>query len=331
MIAAGRLAFANVRARARAARLLGPEVAAHLRATEGAARASILRGLGGEGAGLHAARVARLLDDYAVLARSYPVGEALLAAMARLHEIENLKLLYRAAAKGLPPGAWRPLWRPMGPFETLRRADAEEVRTLRDLTAAARGTPYAEVVAAAASGPPLVPAAAELSIDRLGSRRLVEAARALPRAQAGAGALALDLVRERDLDAVRRAAAYGMEPAHCAATCALLPAEKGWDRLADLAAWTPAAGPMGALLPRPLSGGGILADWDALERALRRRRRRACAAAFIGSPFRLAPGVAYLLLAEEETRGLAALAEADGAAPADGVLSRALAGSALGD
>ena len=334
MSSAGAFAFANVRARSRAARLLGPEAAAHLRAAATpAARAAALHRLGieGDAADLQRGRVARLLDDYAVLARSYPVGEPLLVAMARLHEIENLKLLYRAAANGLPAERWRALFRPMGRLGTIQRADAEEVRSLRDLEAVTRATPYAEVVAAAVSGPALAPAEAELSFDRLGSRRLVEEARRLPSSQAGAGALVLGLVRERDLDAVRRAAAYSIAPELCAATGALLAGEPGWGHLAEIAAWTPDAGPLGLLLPRRLLGGAPVADWDALERALRRRRRRACAAAFIGSPLRLAPGVAYLLLAEEELRGLVALVEAAGAPAAGSVLERALAGSALGD
>lgn len=335
MTASGQLAFANVRARARAARLLGPEIAAHLRAVrEPAARAAALRKLGFEGdpGEIYRARLARLLADYTVLARAYPIGRGLIAALARLHEIENLKLVYRAAHRGLRADAWRQQWRPLGRLATIDRAVAEEIEDLRHLTAATMATPYAELVAAAASGEAIEPAAAELSFDRFGSRCLVAEARALPRGEADAAALALAVVRERDLDAIRRATAYGLDPAMAAGAAVLLPDEAGFRRLADLAAWKPEDGALGRLLPRRLLGeGDLVADWDALELALRRRRRRACAAAFIGSPLRLAPGVAYLLLAEEETRGLAALVEAAGDPAAGRVLERALAASALGD
>jgi hypothetical protein len=331
-MSAGRLAFANVRARARAARLHGPEMAAHLRAArDPAARAAALRKLGAEGGEVLGARLAALLGDYAVLAESYPVGGSLIVALARLHELENLKLLFRAAQREIPADRWRHRWRPMGRLGTLRLADAEEVRSLRDLPASVAATPYAEVVSAAVTGA-LDAATAELSFDRLGSRRLVEEADALPRAHADAAALVLDLVRERDLDALRRARAYGIAPALAAGATVLLPRERGFGDLAEIAAWKPDDGPLGKLLPRTLLGGdALVADWNALTIALRRRRRHACAAAFIGSPLRLAPGIAYLLLAEEEVRGLVSLAEAAGDPSAGEVLARALAGSALGD
>ena len=331
-MSAGRLAFANVRARAKAARLAGPEVAAHLRALrEPAARAAFVLELGGAPQArrdvleVHRARLARLLGDYAVLARSYPVGRELIQALAGLHEIENLKLLHRGVRRGLAPEAWRPAWRPLGQLAALELADAEEVRSARDLEVATADTPYAGL----AGGEP---DAIELALDRFGSRRLVDEVRRLPRAHADAGALVLRLVRERDLDALRRAAAYGVAPELAAGTAALLAGERGWERLPEVAAWNAEQGPLGLLLPRRLVAGlGPIADWDALEQALHRERRRACAAAFIGSPLRLAPGIAFLLLAEAEVRGLVALVEAGDDPAARGVVARAVAAGALGD
>ena len=332
MIAAGRLAFANVRARARAARLLGPAAAAHLRAArEGPAREAALRAVGVEvGAADSPPSVARAPRGRLRGPREeLPRRGGFVTALARLHEIENLKLVYRAVARGVPAERWRSLWRPMGRLGTLRLEEAVEARSFGDLEAAAARTPYAEAVAGAAGA--VSPEAVEGLLDRLGSRALLDRARALPRAHADAAALVLSVLRERDLDAVRRAAAYGIAPEAAAGVAVLLPDEPGWGRLAALAAWTPAEGPIGLLLPRRLLGREVpVADWDALEHALRRRRRSACAAAFIGSPLRLAPGVAYLLLAEEEARGLSALVEGAGDG-ASGVVARALAGSALGD
>jgi vacuolar-type H+-ATPase subunit C/Vma6 len=311
MTAAGQLAFANVRARARAARLLGPETRSHLAAArDPAARAAIYRKLGaasGDAADLVRARLASLLADYEVLARAYPIGGPLIAAMARLHEIENLKVLYRAARRHLDAEEVRRLLRPLGRLAALRLGDVAEVRSLRDLAAITEGTPYAEMVAGAATGS-LDPAAVELAWDRAGSQALVREARALPRSQRDAGALVLDWVRERDLDVIHRAAAYGMAREIAAESTALLAEEMTPDELATAGA-----------------------DFGAQAIARRRRRRRACAAAFIGSPLRLAPGIAYLLLAEEELRGLAAIAEGAGDPAANEIVARALAGSALGD
>lgn len=348
MRVSGQLAFANVRARARLARLCGPEVTAHLAMVhEPAARAAALRKLGGDGdaASLMAARLVRLVDDYLVLGRAYPFGGELIAALGRLHEIENLKLLWRAVVRGAAPASpassppsgvvpWRRLWRPLGALATLPLARAEEVRSMADLRALAADSPYGDLVAAAAATP-AGDATAELAFDRFGSERLADEARRLPASEVESRRLVEMLVRERDLDVVRRAAAYGLDVTMVAAATVLLGRERGADRLAELAAWTPAHGPLGALLPPALLGREtVAAEWDEVTRALRRRRRHACAVALVGAPLRLAPGVAYLLLAEEELRGLVALAEAAGGATAGALrvaLDAALSGSALGD
>jgi vacuolar-type H+-ATPase subunit C/Vma6 len=333
------MAFANVRTRARATRLLGPTTTARLRARDPATRAAALRELGANGEAsdtreLTRARLARLVEDYEVLARSYPRGSALLVALARLHEIENLKLLLRGAHGEPAADRISALWRPLGKLATLRLADALEVRSLSDVATLAARTPYADLVGAAASADGAPGAArVELPLDRFGSLRLLAEARAVERAEPVAASLVLDLVRERDLETLVRAPAYGVAPELAPSLAVLLPDEPDAKRLSDLAAWTPDRGPLASVLPRSLamSGSPHVDSLSALVRALRRRRRHACAAAFIGSPFRLAPAVAYLLLAEAEIRGLTALAEAAGETHADPIVDLALAGSALGD
>jgi len=261
------------------------------------------------------------------LARSYPTGGGLLLSLARLHEAENLALLGRAARRGLPLERWRALWRPLGAAATIGRAAAEEARSPADLARLVARTPWAEAgdVLAGADG-----AAAELSLERLASRRIVDEAAALPGREAAARSLALDLVRERDLAVVCGARARGLDGSAVAAATALLAFEPGAERLHELASWTDARGPLGPLLPPSVLGREpSIADWDAL--ALRRRRRRACGTAFLGPPLRLAPAVAALLLLDEEARALAALAEPATDGEAAGALERALAGSALGD
>jgi vacuolar-type H+-ATPase subunit C/Vma6 len=64
--------------------------------------------------------------------------------------------------------------------------------------------------------------------------------------------------------------------------------------------------------------------------AVRAERLRLCGRSFIGSPFRLAPAIAVILLAEEEARAVQALVEREGDSNLDAPLFRALAGSQLG-
>jgi hypothetical protein len=60
---------------------------------------------------------------------------------------------------------------------------------------------------------------------------------------------------------------------------------------------------------------------------LRAERRKLCARAFIGHTFELAPSIAVILFAEEELRGLTALAERRGDAKLDRAVERTIAAS----
>lgn len=140
------------------------------------------------------------------------------------------------------------------------------------------------------------------------------------------------LVRERDLDSLRRGVRYyGLAPDLAISTAVLLPNEMHSENLHQLAEWTPESGPLGPRIPRQLvrHATGVL-DWDALRRALRNTRRHACRRAFMQYPFQLGPAVAFLLLREEEVRGLIAFAEARGEAELDGLLNHVLAASMMG-
>jgi hypothetical protein len=64
--------------------------------------------------------------------------------------------------------------------------------------------------------------------------------------------------------------------------------------------------------------------------SIRRERLRLCRRAFVGDPFRLAPPLAVILMAEEEARAVRALMERCGDETLDPPLLRALAGSQLG-
>jgi vacuolar-type H+-ATPase subunit C/Vma6 len=289
-----RWAYATTRVRALRGALLGPDLAARLRAArEPAAIAAALRDAGVPDPSPAAAFEAvhrRLAARYARVARDVPEGADVVLALARLHELENLKLVWRACTRARPPAAWQALWRPLGALAALEREAWLDARTPDDVARLAAGTPYAalaEVLARAHRDDPL---AGELAIDRFGTRALRAAAAALPEREATARALALSVAEERDAELARRAAAYGLDA------------------------------PAGAPPPATL--------------ALRRARARACRRAFLRAPLSLAPAIALLLLEEAQARALLALVEAAGAAAAaaaadDMPLAEALAGSVM--
>ncbi len=300
MIVTARFAYGNARLRGMKSRLLGPQDGFALRAAPSlAALAGALGATPPEDARHFRLELfGTLVRDYSKVIASYPRGGALFAALVGLHEIENLKLFWRAHVRQLPPKLWVPLWRPLERLASLRLEDWRRIDSLRESAALARGTAYEPAVTEALRSHEQNPVSAEIGFDRFASRRLAAAARRLPRREKAARDLALGLVRERDADAVRRAVVSG--------------------RLAPEQARQAAAEFSDEAVPEP----GRLA-------ALRCRRLKACRAAFLGPPLRLAPAVAYLLLREEEVRAVTAFAEACGApAPAE-ALERVLSASAL--
>ena len=147
--------------------------------------------------------VARMVRVYAAAIRGY--GAPLLRAMFALHEIENVKLLWRATAKRRDAET---LWIDFGPLATVSYVEAS---TPRELAERLGKTPYASIAAtvARAHGDDL--AAAELAFDRWATQRLRDEARKLPRREAIARKLAESIARERDAEIVRRGAQwYGL-------------------------------------------------------------------------------------------------------------------------
>jgi hypothetical protein len=276
-------------------------------------------------AGDRAARLPALVSDYALVLRSFPGGEGLVGALLGLHEIENLKLGWRALERRVPAERWTPLWRPLGPLATVPLDDWRDAVSLRDAVRTLR-PPYAKMAAAIHAAHAPRPSDAEIALDRWASRRLLDQARALPPREGIARELSLGLVRERELDLVRRARGYGMTAEAAANTAVLLASEGGLAGLRAMAAWSATEGPLFASLPPGLARrcGGRPRDWDELVALLRRGRRAACARAFRLAPFHLGCAVAYLLLREEEERAWTTLGEA-GAPEAAAVRERVLA------
>jgi hypothetical protein len=310
VIATGQAAFANARVRAMRSRLLAPDVlrrAAHAR--DPARRAVTMQ---------PAHRVQQLLSWYVAVIRSMPSGRGLFLALAGLHEIENVKLLWRAVTRGHPFTRWSPFWRSLGPLETVGAESCRDCRSLAALADALSATPYAGVVESMRRAHSADPVAAELGLDRWASRRLAEAAVRLPGGEWAARNLALAVVRERDLNLLRRGVrTFGLPADAVVAGLVHVPNEMSADALVRLATWTPDEGPISRGWPRlwrRVAGGAV--DWNGLTLAWRRARRDACRRAFLDQPFCLAPAIALLLLGEEEVRALAVIAGAGDAAPA---------------
>ena len=303
MMSGGRYAFANARARALKSRLLSRRVSGDL-------------------AALADERFRTLVDGYATLIAAYPIGQALLFALVRLHEIENLKLAWRAMVRSVPPGRWLPYWIPLGPLATLDADSCRDCRSLSALADALPRTPYQGIGDAMRRAHAQDAAAAELGFDRWASRAVLDAARSLPARESLARDLAIALVRERDLNFVQRAArTYTLPPDAMKGAVAYLQSEIGAAGVLALGQWSPEEGPLWTQLPRRwLRSVGRVPDWNALMLAWRKVRRDQCRRAFLAPPFCLAPGLAVLLLHEEDVRALQALSESgDGREPVTAV------------
>jgi hypothetical protein len=329
MSAAARRAFGHARLCAMASRLLDREAALVLLAAREDTPCST------------ADLVAGFADEAAVLLRAYDEARALLLALVRRLEIENVKLAWRALARGIPPGRWSPLWRPFDrrrslpprtrPALPLTKEHATDASSLSEFVSRLRSTAYGEIAAAVLRSHGDDVPAAELALERWAFIRIAEEAERLPAGEADAAALALRVVRERDIDCLRRAVSRGFAPAVAPALTARLGRDAPADALEQIAAWQPGDGPLGARLPRTLvRNPERIPDWNALELALRRERRVACERALMGPPFRLASPVAFLLLREAEMAGRLAIDRARAVGGAMATTERALAAGRMG-
>lgn len=147
--------------------------------------------------------LARLIRVYQTAMRGYRAP--LFRAMLALHEIENVKLLWRATIKRRDVEHLRI---DLGPLATLPHVDAATPHELAERLAR---TPYGSIAATVARAHGDDITAAELALDRWASQRLLEEARRLPRRESLARRLVESIVRERDAEIVRRGAQwYGL-------------------------------------------------------------------------------------------------------------------------
>ena len=173
---AGR-AYGQARARARGAAILSEPAAIAMAGAAAITRIAGWRDLGpnDDGSATLAVVYSRLIDDHVVMRRAYPEARTALAALLQLHELENLKLLWRAAVRGTAEAEWRGSWRPLGVLQTIPLDSFAGPLTLASLTGTLQATRYGELAAATRQAHGQDVAAAELAIDRFGTASLVSA------------------------------------------------------------------------------------------------------------------------------------------------------------
>jgi hypothetical protein len=138
-----------------------------------------------------------LLRVYSLAIRGYPGASSLFRALLQLHEIENVKLVWRAKARGMDRDAVGHLWIDLTPLATFS-GDVE-------------GTPYAGIAKSIARAHGRDLAASELALDRWASQQVLGETRRLPRRESVTRRLLELVVRERDSEIVRRGAKwYGL-------------------------------------------------------------------------------------------------------------------------
>lgn len=199
----GAIAYAHARIRACKSRLLTRADAAPLfTAADAASMQRAIAAIGVE------SPMQRLLRVYQTAIRGYRDGVPLFRALLQLHEIENVKLLWRATTKPVPPTLIARLWLDLGDlasFPILHAATPNELAT--QLAA----TPYAGIAMTAARAHGSDIAAAELAFDRWASQRLLAEGRLLPQRESIARRLIELVVREREAQLLLRGAKwYGL-------------------------------------------------------------------------------------------------------------------------
>lgn len=267
-----------------------------------------------------------LVHWYVVLSGAYPPARGLFMALFRLHEIENLKLLWRAALRDRPLAS--DCWRPLAPLATIAVDMAS--KTPEGLVDRLTRTPYGSIARALvrSHGPDLP--ATEIGFDRWSLAALDVEAAALPARESAAARLVRAVIRERDVDLLRRGRSFGLDADLVAKSTVLLSREGRVGALADAATWQPGKTPLWRVLPASVTRDtGDVETWDAAVAALRRARLRACRRTFIGWPYQIAPALAALLLREEQTRAAMSIAAAT-STEGQAVLPHALAASLIG-
>jgi hypothetical protein len=216
------IAYAHARIAARKSRLLRRVDAMPLWSASDPA--AVQRALTALGIGSERERFARLLSFYRTAIRGYAHRAPLLWSLLRLHEIENLKLGWRALIRRIAPQQRLHLWRDLEEFTALRPEVFRHADSIGDLLPRLAGTPYADVASQVSRAHGDDVAGAELAFDQWASKALLAEAHRLPSAESLAHEIIITLLHERDEEMLRRGAAFhGLSPAAVQASIVVSP------------------------------------------------------------------------------------------------------------
>ncbi|HEX9163254.1 MAG TPA: V-type ATPase subunit [Thermoanaerobaculia bacterium] len=214
-------------------------------------------------------RFNRLIARYRAILRCYRDAAPLVRAFLRFHEVENVKLIWRATLRDVAPERWRPSWRDLEDLAEVAIDSFPGVHTLFDVVERLRGTPFEQIAARIyrAHGTDL--GAAELEFDHWASMQAVAEIESLDKSESLARQIAEAMVRQRDEEIMRRGvSAYGLSPEFVDAQRAL----PGRRTKADLPALCRRAFRGQAMSLAPALAYAALAERDyALARALAER------------------------------------------------------------
>lgn len=219
-MSAGDLAYTHARLRAWRSRLLRrPDVLPLLAARDAAAHTRALAAIGaatGGEAREHAFE--RLLNIYRIAIRGYREHALLFLSLLRLHEVENIKLAWRAIARYEVESQWHALWRPLGSLGSVTFEQCRAAESLADLVDRLAKTPYGEIVKQLYRAHRDDGTAFEFGLDRWASQILLAEAAKLRATEPLAASLVESVVRSRDAQIRQRGeTAYGLSASAAAA------------------------------------------------------------------------------------------------------------------
>jgi site-specific recombinase len=158
-------------------------------------------------------RFQRLLGRYRAILKCYQDAVPLVRALLGLHEIENVKLGWRAVARRIPPERWTPLWRDLHELARVSIDPFRNAHTLFDVVKDLDGTLFGGIASDVYTAHADDLASAELAFDRWASLQVVGEIEMLDRSETLAAEIAEALVRLRDDEIARRSSVYGLSQA----------------------------------------------------------------------------------------------------------------------
>lgn len=157
-------------------------------------------------------RFARLISRYRTVLRAYTEATPIVRAMLQIHEIENVKIAWRAAIRKIDSGRWQPLLRDLSDVTSCDMTALRDASSLYEIVQALERTSLHDIAREIYSVHGNDLAAAELAFDRWASLQILQSVDHLGSAERLARDIAIEVVRERDDEVVGRTN-YGFSPA----------------------------------------------------------------------------------------------------------------------